>query len=79
MIWDGKSVGTLLNVWRLLESQKKVVVYVAPEKQFLELKDAHQWSELISKCDPSIQKKWAQKASEEEKSKQNTSQSTLSF
>ena len=22
MIWDGKSVGTLLNVWRLLENQK---------------------------------------------------------
>jgi len=72
MIWDGKSVGTLLNVWRLLESRKKVVVYIAPEHQFLELKDADQWLQLIAKCDIAVREKVKQKALEEAKSAQRS-------
>ena len=30
MLWDGKSRGTLANISRLVDQQKKVVVYVAP-------------------------------------------------
>jgi hypothetical protein len=79
MIWDGKSVGTLLNIWRLVGNQKKVVVYIAPEKQFLELKDESQWSDLLSRCDASIQKKVKQKALEETKSAKKLIQNSLSF
>jgi adenine-specific DNA-methyltransferase len=38
MIWDGKSIGTLLNVFRLLSQKKEVVVYTVPEKRFQESK-----------------------------------------
>lgn len=79
MIWDGKSVGTLLNVWRLLGNQKKVVVYITPERQFLELKNAEQWPQLIARCDAVVREKVKQKASEETKSTLKGAQTSLSF
>src|SRR5208283_629786 len=50
MIWDGKSLGTLLNVLRLLRQQKKAVVYNVPEHQFWELKNQSQWQAFLSRC-----------------------------
>jgi hypothetical protein len=79
MIWDGNSVGTLLNVWRLLEKQKKVVVYITPEQQFLELKNSEQWSHLIARCDTAVREKVKQKASEEANSTLKGVQTSLSF
>jgi hypothetical protein len=38
MIWDGKSVGTLMNVLRLVEQDKIVVVYVTPTRKFVDIK-----------------------------------------
>ena len=43
MLWDGKSRGTLSNVLRLIEQGKKVVVYLAPTKQFTTLRDMRDW------------------------------------
>jgi hypothetical protein len=40
MIWDGKSMGTLLNVFRLIAQRKKVVIYNVAERKF--------WSSEIS-------------------------------
>ncbi|MFA6471998.1 MAG: putative addiction module antidote protein, partial [Candidatus Latescibacterota bacterium] len=37
MIWDGKSLGTLMNACRLIDKQKKVVMYVAPRKEYITL------------------------------------------
>ena len=34
MIWDGISKGTLTNVVNLLKTQKKVLLYSAPKKDF---------------------------------------------
>lgn len=79
MVWDGKSVGTLLNVWRLLENEKKVAVYISPAKHFVELKNFHQWFEFIAQCDPDVQRRWEKKASDEAQTAQRASQSTLSF
>jgi hypothetical protein len=62
MVWDGKSVGTLLNVFRLLSNHKKVVVYAAPEKQFHELKSLGQWDEFISHCPLELRRKVEQRA-----------------
>jgi hypothetical protein len=39
MIWDGKRVGTLMNVLRLIDRNKIVVVYVGPTKEFFDLKN----------------------------------------
>ncbi|HEY9085259.1 MAG TPA: hypothetical protein VIN40_04890 [Candidatus Tyrphobacter sp.] len=54
MLWDGKSVGTLLNVARLLEQHKKVVFYSAPERDFLEFHDRAQWLRFVEKDAPAL-------------------------
>ena len=46
MLWDGKSRGTLANVLRLMEQGKKVVVYLAPSKQFATLRNMTDWDRL---------------------------------
>jgi len=43
MIWDGKSKGTLLNVFRLLECGKHVAVYLSGEGRFIDLKGSSAW------------------------------------
>ena len=62
MVWDGQSVGTLLNVFRLLCSRKKAVVYVSPERQFFELRSADDWDRFIAACDAGVRRKVEQKA-----------------
>ena len=62
MIWDGKSIGTLLNVWRLLNNNKKVVVYATPKKQFCELRDFREWEDFISHYGRDLKMKVEQKA-----------------
>lgn len=39
MIWDGKSIGTLTNVFRLISQNKKVAIYTVPLKKFSDLKN----------------------------------------
>jgi len=48
MIWDGKSIGTLTNIFRLIDRNKKVVVYTVPSKQFSDLKDTASWVTFLS-------------------------------
>ena len=62
MIWDGKSVGTLLNVKRLLGEQKKVVVYDACEGRFWELKAHSEWPSFISRFDADLRNRVEEKA-----------------
>lgn len=57
MVWDGKSKGTLLNVFRLLKQRKNAVVYNVPERRFHELRDLAQWKELLSQCDGELRQK----------------------
>jgi hypothetical protein len=69
MLWDGKSAGTLMNVLRLLNQDKKVVMYVSPNKQFRELKSLAQWDEFISTCaDNDLRQKVQQRAEAEKDS-----------
>jgi hypothetical protein len=49
MIWDGRSLGTLMNVLRLLRLHKKVVVYVGPCKAFVDLKSSDDWPQFIAR------------------------------
>ncbi len=48
MIWDGKSKGTLMNVLRLLNHGKKVVVYRSSDKRVWELKKKADWEDFAS-------------------------------
>lgn len=57
MVWDGKSLGTLLNVFRLLRLGKKVVVYAVPDRRFLELRTLAQWNEFVAHGSDDLRRK----------------------
>lgn len=57
MVWDGKSVGTLLNVFRLLSLQKKSVIYTVPEKRFLEFRSEAEWENFLGSRDIGLRHK----------------------
>lgn len=48
MIWDGKSIGTLMNVFRLVSQHKTVVVYAVPVKEFFNLRDETEWEDFLA-------------------------------
>jgi hypothetical protein len=50
MIWDGESVGTIHNVLNLLDREKPVVVYFAPEGLFVNLRVSSDLDALIERC-----------------------------
>lgn len=54
MLWDGRSRGTLRSVVDLVQHEKPVVVYVAPEKSFHTLKGPDDLAEVLSRIDPAV-------------------------
>ncbi|MGO9314399.1 MAG: hypothetical protein ACLQBD_04790 [Syntrophobacteraceae bacterium] len=66
MVWDGKSKGTILNVFRLMKQQKKAVVYNVAEKHFYEFKALAHWEEFISRCGGELRNKVEQQAALED-------------
>ena len=67
MVWDGKSKGTILNGFRLIEQRKKAVAYNVAEKRFYELKALAHWEEFISRCDGELRNKVEQQAALEDR------------
>lgn len=57
MIWDGASVGTLMNMLRLLRQQKKVAVYVAPTKAFQDLHGESDLDDLVLHHAPELRER----------------------
>jgi len=57
MIWDGESAGTLMNVRRLIEQKKKVVIFEAPKRRFIELKNESDWRDFFSKCGEQVRQR----------------------
>lgn len=47
MLWDGESVGTMLNVWRLMQSQKTSLVYVQSQRDFLQVRGQEDWRRIL--------------------------------
>jgi hypothetical protein len=62
MIWDRKSVGTLLNVSRLVEQQKTAVVYIVPERRFLDIKTELDWEALLACGGPVLRREFERRA-----------------
>jgi len=52
MLWDGKSKGTINNVVTLSRRNKPVVVYVAPSKTFLTVRELDDLGDVLAKGDP---------------------------
>ena len=72
MLWDGKSIGTLLNLFRLLNLKKKAVIYSVPEKKFQEFRNSSEWENFLESQDIGVRRKIEQRTRLEatEKSKQ---------
>lgn len=51
ILWDGKSAGSIGNVFELLKRKKSVVVYFSPDKEFYTITRLEQAKELLKKCD----------------------------
>ena len=66
MVWDGASIGTLLNVFRLIKQQKKVVVYTVPDMGFQELKNGvAEWESFASRFDAKLRQRVEERANQE--------------
>jgi hypothetical protein len=62
MLWDGQSRGTLMNVLRLADQSKPVVVYVQPRKGFVDVRTQSDLATLLSEVDRRLAKQLHQDA-----------------
>lgn len=77
MIWDGKSLGTLLNMHRLIHRQKKVIVHVAPMKEFVDLRSEADLVALVSRFDPDLLQRLERESAAEQRADRITRQVRL--
>ena len=54
VIWDGKSVGSINNVHELLKKGKRAVVYLSPQKRFVDVADQADIDALIGSSEPDV-------------------------
>jgi len=52
ILWDGKSEGSINNVFELLRNGKKAVVYFLPRKEFMNVKTPADADTLLRLCEP---------------------------
>lgn len=76
MLWDRESFGTVMNVLRLIQHHKKVVVYVAPEHEFVEVSAAEDWDQFLSRCTDDLKERVA-KESVDQSGERSSTQATL--
>lgn len=67
MIWDGKSLGTLLNILRLVCGKKIAVLFNVPEKRAINIKTISDWHGFISHLSNEMLQKLRARATPEER------------
>ena len=77
MVWDGKSVGTLLNAMQLISLKKKVVVYVVPDERYSEFRHDDEWRAFFADCNVELRRKVEQRAMREVRSGNTAPQTTF--
>lgn len=81
VLWDGKSAGSINNIFELLKKDKCSVVYFSPNKEFYNIKQLEDAQSLLKKCDEksisTIKKKIGLNSLV--KNLENSYQETLSF
>ena|SRR5258708_21426441 len=77
MIWDGESVGTLMNVVRLVRQKKPTIIYVVPTKDFVDLRSPEDFRYFLADSSPEVQQNLETKAASELKAIQRLSQASL--
>jgi hypothetical protein len=65
MIWDGDSLGTIMNVFRMCALRKPTVVYMAGKQQFMEVRDLPDLQDLLQTVDASLRDRLNQAIAEE--------------
>ncbi len=50
MLWDSESVGTAMNVLRMVQREKSVVVYIAPQHEFVDVKSQADFDALLRRA-----------------------------
>lgn len=65
MIWDGHSRGTLLNILRLVTRRKTVVVYVAPDRAFANIRRQGDFKALTRTLDRAAVRRLHEQAANE--------------
>jgi adenine-specific DNA-methyltransferase len=48
MIWDGRSMGTAMNITRLLRAGRKVAMFLTSERAFHDLDTEDQWMSIVN-------------------------------
>ena len=77
MLWDGESVGTVMNVLRLIRSHKKVVVYVTPDHEFVDIKTEDDWAQFLSRCGAGLRERIAKESVMEQGGSHGSAQGRL--
>jgi hypothetical protein len=77
MIWDGESIGTLMNVVRLLGRKKAAAVFVSTTKEFVDLYNSDEFRYFLFDCAPEIQSQLESRATSELNLLQTRSQMNL--
>lgn len=54
-LWDGDSVGTMLNVWRLMKVHKTSLIFVQPKREFAEVRSQADWRSLFAIANAEVQ------------------------
>lgn len=54
MLWDGKSRGTLLNVYRMVHASKPVTFYNRPYRRIERLERQSDWVRILNECDAAL-------------------------
>lgn len=57
MIWDNKSVGTLMNALRLVKQGKQLSIFEAQHDRFLELRSESEWKDFFSGCSDEVRRR----------------------
>ncbi|HEY3656229.1 MAG TPA: hypothetical protein VGL34_14780 [Steroidobacteraceae bacterium] len=65
MIWDGESIGTLMNVVRLLGKKKPAAVFVSKAKEFVDLHNPDEFRHFLNDHAPEIQPELESRATSE--------------
>jgi hypothetical protein len=61
MLWDGSSIGTIANVFRLTRNGKRAVLYDRVQGRFHEFRDTQGWDDFIDSRDPALRRKLAER------------------
>lgn len=77
MLWNGKSKGTLMNVLRLVSQRKTAVVYIAPTREFVDLRTRADLGPLFARCAPELRQRLEHEAAAEQRDDLTPRQASL--